>query len=172
MVFEENKYKHMHTIQYTANPNSATTDKKVRNVSACLYGDFRQVGGVDIYKFSVLLLFCMDFRVGCLLLCCCYMYNMYFFFVFEQALYGYLLYDYITFELFPSELEFRIDHKNMKMKSCYMEMDGRERERDEKRYSKVLCGYMCVCVCVRIINTKTSKQAKHQLTNLCVHKQQ
>lgn len=63
------KGKHTHRI-HRPNPNSATTDKKLEMlVSACLCGDFRQVdggsgGGADIYKFSVLLLFCMDFRVG------------------------------------------------------------------------------------------------------------
>lgn len=135
----------MHTIQYTANPNSATTDKKVRNVSACLYGDFRQVGGVDIYKFSVLLLFCMDFRVGCLLLCCCYMYNMYFFCVRASIVWIFALRLYYFRTL---SIRARIPNRPQKYEDEKL-LHGNGRAIERKRRKKGIrkfCVVICVCV--------------------------
>lgn len=63
--FLKKTYIQFYTKYEIPNPTSNSNRQKVRNVSECLYGDFRQVdGSADIYKFSVLLLFCWDFRVG------------------------------------------------------------------------------------------------------------
>lgn len=127
--------------------------QKVGNVSACLCGDFRQGdgGSADIYKFSVLLLFCMDFRVGLFIVCCCYYLLFVFFFLLQAEHWMDIWFTIILLSnSFHQSSNSESTTKIWRWKVATWEWTRKKIE----RYSKVLCGV----VCVRIINTKTSNK--------------